>query len=106
MKRMHISLFVSICFINLLQARSASGDARLSKVEPVEQRADITPANLLSSIQEELKDPRYRQDILPNNFSYLIQLLRYGNQAGQPRDYYQNVLSLFSKLLKGSEYVN
>lgn len=61
---------------------------------------------LLQSIQRDLQDPRYRQDILPNNFSYLIQLLEYGEQTKQTREFAQESFSLFSKVLKGSEYVN
>ncbi len=53
-----------------------------------------------------MQDPKYRQDILPNNFSYFVQLLDYGVKTNQNRDYAQNVISLFSKLLKGSEYTN
>lgn len=66
----------------------------------------FSPSHLLRSIQNDLQDPIYRQDILPNNFSYVIQLLTYGTKANQDREFAKNVLSLFSKLLKGSEYVN
>lgn len=98
MKRMLFIALISICFSSL--------HAKKKKADPIEQPVEPTPAQLLQSIQRELKDPKYRQDILPNNFSYLIQLLEYGAKTEQPRDYTQNVLSLFSKLLKGSEYVN
>ena len=100
MKRMLFGLMIGICFICPLEARGKK------KADPVEQPTQTTPASLLQSIQRELKDPNYRKDILPNNFSYLIQLLEYGSKTNQPRDYTQNVLSLFSKLLKGAEYVN
>lgn len=65
-----------------------------------------TPQQLLQSIQHDLCDRKYYQDILPNNFSYLTQLLEYGVTTKQPREYAHSVLGLFSKLLKGSEYVN
>ncbi len=63
-------------------------------------------AKLLQSIQQDLRSPKYRQDILPNNFSYLMQLLEYGEQTKQTREFAQESFSLFSKVLKGSEYVN
>lgn len=100
MKRMLLSISLCICFIVPLEAKSKK------KADPVEQPTQTSPADLLNSIQRELKDPNYRQEILPNNFSYLIQLLEYGNKTNQSRDYVQNVLSLFSKLIKGSEYIN
>ncbi len=43
---------------------------------------------------------------MPHNFSYLTQLLKYGATTKQTSEYAQQVISLFSKLLKGSEYVN
>lgn len=62
--------------------------------------------HLLTTIQRDLQSAEYRQDILPNNFGYLCQLLQHGTTTKQSPEYAQNVLSLFSKLLKGSEYVN
>lgn len=66
----------------------------------------IQASQLLQSIQRDLKDPRYRQDILPNNFSYLIQLFTYGTQTKQTREFALDTFGLFSKVLKGSEYLN
>jgi hypothetical protein len=99
MKRVLFSMMICICFISQVEAKKKQAD-------PTEQPTQMTPASLLQSIQRELKDPNYRRDILPSNFSYLIQLLEYGYKTDQSRDYTQNVLSLFSKLLKGCEYVN
>ncbi len=64
------------------------------------------PISILATIQKELQDPQYQSDILPHNFSYPRQLLRFGAQTKKSPEYAQQVLSLFSKLLKGSEYVN
>ncbi len=78
----------------------------------INARADT---NLFQSIQRDLHDLKYQQDILPNNFSYLVQLLErtksdqklhHATEPNQAIEYAQNVVSLFSKLLKGSEYVN
>ncbi len=72
---------------------------------PQEQKVTQQP-NLLHTIQKELQSPQYRQEILPHNFSYLTQLLKYGSTTKQTSEYAQQVISLFSKLLKGSEYVS
>ena len=71
-----------------------------------EKKEKEQPQHLLATIQQDLQNPQYRQDILPNDFSYLSQLLKYGATTKQSPEYAQNVLSLFSKLLKGSEYTN
>lgn len=70
------------------------------------QQHQASSAGLLRSIQRDLQDPKYRQDILSNNFSYLIQLLDHGIKTNQDLEYAKRVISLFSKLLKGTEYVN
>ena len=75
MKRMLLSIILCICSIVPLEAKNKK------KADPVEQSTQTTPTDLLNSIQRELKDPNYRQEILPNNFSYLIQLLEYGNKT-------------------------
>ena len=71
-----------------------------------EKKEEQNSQQLLATIQQDLQSSQYRQDILPNNFGYVSQLLRYGASTKQSPEYAQNVLSLFSKLLKGSEYVN
>lgn len=74
--------------------------------KPVHKPAIKPQQQLLATIQRDLQSAEYRQDILPNNFGYLCQLLQHGSSTKQSPEYAQNVISLFSKLLKGSEYVN
>jgi len=76
----------------------------ISAEKPVANQDGAT--KLLQSIQRDLQDSRYRQDVFPNNFSYLTQLLEHGARTKQPREFAQESFSLFSKVLKGSEYVN
>jgi len=64
------------------------------------------PENLLKSLQHELKDPSYRTEILPNNFSHLSQLIVAGNSSEQSPTYLRSIIKLFSNMLKGAEYVN
>ncbi len=70
------------------------------------EKKEEPPKQLLATIQQDLQNPQYRQDVLPSYFGDLSQLLKYGTATKQSPEYAQNVLSLFSKLLKGSEYVN
>src|SRR5436189_3005359 len=62
--------------------------------------------NLLKSLQYELKDPTYRTEILPNNFSHLSNLIISGNTNNQPPAYLRSIIKLFSNMLKSAEYVN
>ena len=96
MKRLLLYALISAWFTTFIYARTP---------EKPSTNQD-SAAQLLQSIQRDLRDPKYRQDILPNNFSYLMQLLEYGEQTKQSREFAQESLSLFSKVLKGSEYVN
>lgn len=128
MKRILLLAMVSIwfwglCFAKVSQAAVTSKDAKIdTTITPVAKtiihdatnpfadklkpQSNLSAFHLLHSIHRDLQDPKYRQDILPNNFSYMVQLLDYGIKTNQDREYAQNVLRLFSNLLKGSEYVN
>lgn len=61
---------------------------------------------LAQLLRDEMRQPEYARDILPNNFAHVIQLLEYGTKTNQPRSYAQLVLRRFSNLLKASQYVN
>lgn len=100
MKRILLGTLLSIWFIGFCVA-TPSSDAPKASTSPASSKP-----GLFVSLQRDFHDPRYRQDILPNNFAHLLQLLDYGNKTKQDREYAQSVLSLFSKLLKGAEYVN
>lgn len=115
MKRIYHTLFICAALIgstNLFSTPSEKKSTAVAVPESIATVAVAAPAveptnaaKLLKSIERDLQDPSYR-DILPNNFSYLIQLLDYGKKSEQSREYTQNVLGLFSKLLKGCDYVN
>lgn len=61
---------------------------------------------ILRSLQEDLKDVHYRKEILPNNFSYLTDLIVYGNNTQQPPTYLRSVIKMFANILKGADYVS
>lgn len=61
---------------------------------------------LAQLLKEEMRQPDYAREVLPNNFTHVIQLLEYGTKTNQPRAYAQLVLRRFSNLLKSAQYVN
>lgn len=61
---------------------------------------------LAQLLKEEMRQPDYAREVLPNNFAHVIQLLEYGTKTDQPRAYAQLVLRRFSNLLKSAQYVN
>ncbi len=62
--------------------------------------------HLLRLLENEFKKPEYIQDILPNDFSHLIQLLEHGHKTNKPIAYVNTILNPFANMLKGAEYVN
>ena len=113
MKCIYFFIAIILNYLPLFAAKHTARD--VAPTLPVEisaqpvvkvQAKQQDPSALFVSIQKELRDPKYRQEILPNNFSYLLQLLEYGDKTKQERDFILSVMSLFSKLLKGAEYVN
>lgn len=70
------------------------------------EQANILASQALQALQDELKNPRYVKEILPNDFSYLKQLLEYNKQTDQPRTFTRSVFKLFTNLVKGVRYIN
>lgn len=62
--------------------------------------------DFVASLQQELRTPQYRKEILPNDFSYLSQLISLGTTNNQPPAYLRSVVKMFSNMLKSSHYVN
>jgi len=62
--------------------------------------------NFIASLQKEFRSPEYRKEVLPNDFSYLSQLISFGKNGNQPPVYLRSVIKLFSNMLKSSHYVN
>lgn len=77
-----------------------------SNISIVAKEAAPTSLLFMRSLEQELRNPDYVQTILPNNFSYLIQLLDHCKRTRQSRAYVRSVFNLFGNLLKGAEYVN
>ena len=104
----HGTFFVIIIllFAPMLTARHKIHQSSHSFEKMNSKEEAFNPTFLLHSIEKDLQDPKYRQDILPSNFSYPIQLLDHGKRTNQSSEFAQDIFSLFSKLIKGAEYVN
>lgn len=62
--------------------------------------------NILGSLYTQLKNPNYRKEILPNDFSYLTDIIELGNKNNQPPAYLRSAIKMFSNMLKSSHYIN
>ncbi len=66
----------------------------------------MTTAGIHDYIRLVYNNPQYTQEILPNDFSHLIQFLKHGIATKQSRAYLQSTLRLFTNKLKACPYVN
>lgn len=66
----------------------------------------VDAPHLFATVRTALKTREYAQDGLPNDFSYLVQLLAYGQEVSNRIEYARAVFSVFSKVIGGSQYVN
>jgi hypothetical protein len=95
MKRMLV-LFMGICLGLPLHLHGRK----------TEEKTEKLPNSLFYTIQDDLKKPEYIQEILPNNFSYLMQLLQHGKKTQQGRAYPRALFRMFGNMLKGAPCVN
>jgi len=96
--------FISIALVAMVSAT-------LSAQQALELPADIAPDHNNTSMSldrfaETVKNPAYARTILPHDFNLMVELLTYGKQTDQPREYTRSVFKMFGNLLKGAEYVN
>lgn len=98
MKSMRLCLFLYICTSLIIHTTQAA------HYQPKNSNADTV--QLFSIVRTELRKPEYAQDVLPNDFSYLNQLLRYGQGMHNRQEYARCVFGIFSKVMGASQYVN
>jgi hypothetical protein len=70
------------------------------------ESSSVLAHEALTALQDELKNPKFVSEVLPNNFCYFKQLLEYNITSLQPRTFTRSVFKLFTNLLKGCRYVN
>lgn len=66
----------------------------------------FTTAGLQCYLKHVYNHPKYAQDILPNDFSHIMQFLEYGKNSQQNEEYMISVLRLFHQKFFSLEYVN
>ena len=91
-----ITLITPILFIHSINAHSF-------------QAKHMSPDNqndFILSLQQELRTPQYKKEVLPNDFSYLSHLITFGTTNNQPPAYLRSVIKMFSNMLKSAHYVN
>jgi hypothetical protein len=71
-----------------------------------QQKQEEVPVSLLFSIERDLSNPFYVENILPYNLSYVQLLLNQGNLTDQDCAYAQSTLRLFSNLFKKTPCIN
>lgn len=65
-----------------------------------------TQDNFITALRQELRSPLYKKEILPNDFSYMHQLIDIGTKNNQPPLYLRSIIKMFSTMLKSTHYVN
>ena len=66
----------------------------------------FTPGGIQSFLTNIYNRPEYASELLPNNFSHMLQFLQHGIDTNQGPSYAQSVLKLFNNKLKASPCVN
>lgn len=92
---------IMLCIISTLSIHSINAQALQEKNELSHNQNDV-----MLLLQQELKSPAYAKEVLPNDFSHIVYLVKTGAQGNQPPIYLRSVIKLFSNLLKKSQYVN
>src|SRR5579863_9880606 len=62
--------------------------------------------NIVVTLQQQLRMPHYKKEVLPNDFSNLSELITFGTRNNQPPAYLRSVVKMFSNMLKSAHYVN
>ena len=82
----------------------------LMKTDPNPHVTMLLQPIFTQGVSHYLKDtfntPLYAQEILPNNFFHLIELLQHGIETNKPKVYFKSVLRLFTNKLKSTSYIN
>jgi hypothetical protein len=93
--------FITLLLLYTLSIHSINAHSFQGKDRGLQNHAD-----LIMSLQQELKTPAYTRETLPNDFSHFSQLITFGTTNNQPPTYLRSVVKSFSNMLKRSQYVN
>ena len=92
---------ITLIIISTLSSHSINANSFQAKHMPCDNHD-----NFIISLQQELRSPHYKKEILPNDFSHLSHLITFGTQNNQPPAYVRSVVKMFSNMLKSAHYVN
>ncbi len=117
MKSEFYNFLAILCLINLTQLSAGLTEGQeiiitsndiLDLNDDTQLRAPInfTTTGLQCYLKHVYNHPKYAQDILPNDFSHIIQFLQYGKDSQQNEEYVISVLRLFHQKFFSLEYVN
>ena len=77
-------------------------DNNLNLYAPVK----FTSTGITSFLHDIFNNPLYSTELLPHNFTHLIQFLEYGKKTKQQRAYIKSVIRLFTNKMKATTYVD
>jgi hypothetical protein len=92
---------IALFIIHTLSIHSINADSFQAKHMPLDNQD-----NFIASLQQQLRTPQYKKEILPNDFSYVSHLITFGTTNNQPPAYLRSVIKMFSNMLKSANYVN
>lgn len=105
-----ISINLTQLFAGLTEGQEIiiTSDAQLDLNDDTQLYAPInfTTSGLQCYLKHVYNHPKYAQDVLPNDFSHIIQFLEYGKNSNQTEEYTISVLRLFHQKFFSLEYVN
>lgn len=96
-----IHRFFPLITVLILSIHSINADSFQAKHMPHDNQDTA-----LTSLQQHLRTPQYKKEVLPNDFSYISHLITFGTTRNQPPAYLRSVIKMFSNMLKSSNYVN
>lgn len=74
--------------------------------EDLSKPLSMTVSGFRCFIQDTFSDKRYAEEIIPNSWHHLAQLLEHGKQTQQPSEYTRAVMKLFTQKIKAAPYLN
>jgi len=96
-----IHYIIVLFIIHVLSIHSINADSFQAKNMSLAHQDDF-----ITLLQQQLRMPHYKKEVLPNDFSYVSQLITFGTTSNQPPIYLRSVIKMFSNMLKSSHYVN
>lgn len=100
-------LYLLLCITQVYNVQADDAQESMSKAyyEQLCTPIEFTKSGIITFLGTTYNKPAYTE-VLPNNFSHVIQFLEHGQKTKQSRSYAQSVLRLFSNKEKACTYIN